>query len=116
MKKAEMIAYCLTYPGVYEDYPFDDEWAVIRHSGNRKAFAFIYERNGQPCVNLKAEPLQIDFWREIFPQVQPAYHMNKLHWHTVLLESGLPEEELFAMVNQSFALTKPKRTKTKSNS
>lgn len=105
MTKREMIDYCLTYPGVYEDYPFDEEWAVMRHSGSRKAFAFIYKRNGRPCVNLKCDPMQSDFLRSVYAEVQPAYHMNKVHWNTVLLDGTLPEEELSDMVEQSFRLT-----------
>jgi hypothetical protein len=35
--KKDLIAHCLTYPDVYEDYPFHDhEWAVIRHRSNRR--------------------------------------------------------------------------------
>jgi len=82
---ARVIDYCLTYPDVYEDYPFDeltgvpDAWAVMRHKGNKKSFAFIYERSGL-CVNLKCEPLRADFLRQIYPGVTPACHMNKEHW------------------------------------
>lgn len=105
MTKQEMIAFCLTYPGAYEDYPFDDEWAVMRHNSNRKAFAFVYERGGVPCVNLKCDPMHADFLRSVFREVQPAYHMNKVHWNTVLLDGALPEQEVFAMVEHSFRLT-----------
>lgn len=109
MTKRELIEYCLTYPGAYEDYPFDEEWAVIRHSGSKKSFALIYERNGHPCANLKCEPMRADFLRSVFDQVQPAYHMNKVHWNTVILDGGLPEQELFDMVAHSFELTMPRK-------
>ena len=29
--RTEWIAYCLTLPGSYEDYPFGEEWTVMRH-------------------------------------------------------------------------------------
>ncbi len=29
MTKEEIINYCLTYPDVYKDYPFDEKWTVI---------------------------------------------------------------------------------------
>ena len=71
--KQDLIKYCLTYPQVYEDYPFHDpEWAVIRHRENRKVFAWIYRRNGQVCVNVKCEPQWIEFWRNAYPGVLPG--------------------------------------------
>ena len=116
MTRRALIDLCLRYPGSYEDYPFDDfsnpggsgtSWTVIRHSGNRKSFALIFERDGL-CVNLKCEPMRADFLRAAFPEgVTPAYHMNKEHWNTVRpdLVSG---EDLESMIAHSYELTKPK--------
>ena len=43
-----LIALCQEHAHVIEDYPFgDSEWTVMRHEGNRKTFAYIYERNGE---------------------------------------------------------------------
>ena len=56
--KKDLIKYCLTYPDVYEDYPFHDtEWAVIRHRKNKKVFAWIYTREEKTCVNVKCNPM-----------------------------------------------------------
>lgn len=45
--RAEMIALCLRLPDSVEDYPFDDpNWTVMRHKTNRKAYAFLFERQG----------------------------------------------------------------------
>ena len=49
MTKRELIDLCLTYQGSYEDYPFDDTTAVIRHGGNKKMFALVAERYGN-CI------------------------------------------------------------------
>ena len=55
MTRRELIDLCLSYPGSYEDYPFDDytnavgggtSWTVMRHRRNRKSFALIFERDG----------------------------------------------------------------------
>ena len=113
MTRRELIDYCLTFPGSYEDYPFDDfpddpaAWTVMRHRANRKSFAFIYERGGL-CINLKCEPALAGFFRQVYRSVTPAYHMNKEHWNTVRPDSDVPEKELFGMIGQSFNLTKPK--------
>ena len=116
MTRRELIDLCLTRPGSYEDYPFDDigasgagggSWAVIRHRGNKKSFALIFERDGL-CVNLKCEPMRADFLRDAFPgAVTPAYHMNKEHWNSVYPDR-VPREELEEMIDRSFELTRPK--------
>jgi predicted DNA-binding protein (MmcQ/YjbR family) len=61
--KKEIIEFCLSFTDTYEDYPFDEEWAAIRHSANKKCFAYVYERNGNLCVNLKCEPFKADMLR-----------------------------------------------------
>ena len=108
-----LIDFCLTFPAVYEDYPFDDivdarAWTVMRHRANKKSFALIYAWNGKLCVNLKCEPLEADFLRQAFECVTPAYHMNKVHWNTVTPDGDVPEEELKRMIERSYDLIKPK--------
>lgn len=111
MTKDEIIGYCLSYPGTYEDYPFGEEWTVMRHQGNKKSFALIYHHNGHLCVNLKCDPDRAHFLRLAFKEVKPAYHMNKEHWNTVILDGELADDDLHDMVRHSFELTKPKRPK-----
>lgn len=111
MTRRELIDYCLTFPGVFEDYPFDKEgqssisWTVMRHKKNRKSFAMIYEKDGLK-INLKCEPMTAEFLRKVYPSVTPGYHMNHTHWNTVNLDGSVPEEELFDMIRQSFDLTR----------
>ena len=113
MTRRELIDYCLTFPAAYEDYPFDDvadenAWTVMRHRGNKKGFAFIYERGGHLRVNLKCDPFEADFLRQAYRDVTPAYHMNKVHWNTVTVDGDVPEDELQRMIGKSFDLIKPK--------
>ena len=115
MTRRDLIDYCLRWPDCYEDYPFDtagspDEtsWTLIRHRENRKAFAFIFEREGL-CVNLKCEPMRSDFLRSaLAPGVTPAYHMNKEHWKSVRPDLVSPED-LEELVQRSYDLTNPNR-------
>ena len=114
MTRRELIDLCLTFPGAYEDYPFDDltagnPWTVMRHRGNRKGFAHIYERGGRLCVNLKCDPLEADLLRSVFRDITPGYHMNKTHWNTVCIGGDVPEDELRRMIGNSYDLTKPKQ-------
>ncbi len=107
--KAEIKAHCLSYLNVYEDYPFHDpNWCVIRHRENDKIFAWIFERQGQIWVNLKCDPQWTSFWRSAFASVLPAYHLNKTHWNSVILDGTIPDSDVHRMVQESYALTMPK--------
>ena len=116
MTRRELIEYCLTLPAAYGDYPFDDgaahsddgAWTVMRHRTNKKGFAHIYERNGKLCINLKCDPFEADFLRQMFEDITPGWHMNKVHWNTVTLGGDMPEEELKRMMGNSYDLIKPK--------
>lgn len=47
LTRQDAISACLAFPASYEDYPFGEEWAVMRHTGNKKMFAAIFERQGR---------------------------------------------------------------------
>ena len=77
MTRRELIDLCLSWPGSYEDYPFDgipnsgaegDSWAVIRHRGNKKSFALIFER--LPLSVFLAEIAV--FVRYVFPSLKKS--------------------------------------------
>jgi len=112
--RQELIDYCLAFPEAYEDYPFDSitdpgKWTLMRHGGNKKSFALIYERGGRLCINLKCDPFDASFLRQAFTDVTPGYHMDKTHWNTVTLGGDVPVEELKQMIWWSYDLIKPKR-------
>lgn len=49
--RKEVITYCLTYKNVIEDYQFrDTNWCVMRHTDNRKVFAWIFDKEGYVWV------------------------------------------------------------------
>ena len=83
----------------------------MRHEGNRKTFAYIYERNGETWLNVKNTPERNDYLRETIPEIMPAYHMNKTHWITLRLVS----EELYPIadriITESYRLTQTKPRK-----
>jgi len=55
-------------------------------------------------VNLKCDPdLALDL-RDRYEQVTPGYHMNKKHWNTVEIETGIPGAELRKMIDHSYDL------------
>ncbi|MDL2254450.1 MmcQ/YjbR family DNA-binding protein [Ruminococcaceae bacterium OttesenSCG-928-I18] len=109
MEKRELLALCLSQPGAYEDYPFRDSgWAVARHGPKGKIFAFVFERQGRLCINLKCEPMRADFYRHVYSDVGEGYHLNHRHWNTVKLCGDVPLGELREMIHHSYELTAPK--------
>ena len=43
----------------------------------------------------------------------PAYHMNKMHWITVLLNGTVPQERVFDLIDMSFLATASAKKKEK---
>ena len=105
--RKEVIEYCLSLDDSYEDYPFhDNNWTVMRHKSNRKSYAYIYEKGGLIWVNVKCDPEWIFFWRNAFASVVPAFHMNKKHWNSIILDGTVAVADIRRMIAESYDLTK----------
>ena len=123
MTKQGFLEYCLNTYGTAPDYPFDDllETAVLRHADNRKWYAIVMKVSRRKfgfgsdevidVVNLKL-PTEMFGSFGATDGVYPAYHMNKLHWISVLLPDA-PEDVIQFLVNVSFEATKDKRKRKK---
>jgi predicted DNA-binding protein (MmcQ/YjbR family) len=108
--KQSAVAYCLTYQDVYRDEPFHDpNWTVIRHKGNHKVFAWIFGREGHTWINVKVDPEWREVRRKAYASVLPAYHLNKEHWSSIILDGTVPDKEIKRMIEESYRLTKPKK-------
>ena len=114
-ERREAIDLCLTLAHVYEDYPFDEGiWAAMRHEGNKKIFALIYEKGGKNYINFKHTPENGIIWRELYGAITPAYHMNKVHWSTVLLDGSIKDSTMLRLLEESYDLTRPKIRRARS--
>lgn len=104
-ERREVIDFCLTFPQAYEDYPFDDfNWTVMRRRDTRRGFAWIFEKDEKLWCNVKAEPERGFFWRGLYEAVLPAYHMNKEHWISLILDGSIPVEDIRTMIADSYEL------------
>ena len=111
--REEAIQACLINSSVYPDTPFHDaNWTIIRHQENQKMFAAVYQRKGQTWMNVKVEPLTGDFLRQTDPAVVPAYHMNKTHWISLILDGSLEDSMIQDLIWRSYLLTAPRRKNT----
>ena len=102
MDLAEFREYCLTKLGASEETPFGPDVLVFKVGGKMFALAALDEV--PTTVNLKCDPdLALDL-RDRYEQVRAGYHMNKKHWNTVEIESGIPDIELQKMIDHSYKL------------
>ena len=123
MTKQEFLEYCLSTYGTSPDYPFDEDFetAVLRHADNRKWYAIVMRVSRRKfgfesdevidVVNLKL-PTEMFGSFGADDGVYPAYHMNKLHWISVLLPDASDDTVKF-LVNVSFETTKSVKKRTK---
>ncbi|WP_303311628.1 MmcQ/YjbR family DNA-binding protein [Hymenobacter sp. BT730] len=93
--------YCLLKPGVTEETPFGPETLVFKVGG--KIFA-LTDIDTFGSVNLKCDPEFAMELREKYDYVQPGYHMNKKHWNTVLVGTGVTDEQLQEWTDHSYSL------------
>ena len=95
---------------VTEDLPFGPQALVFKVAG--KMFALIAWEEDPLRISLKCEPEHALALRNIFPAVQPAYHMNKEHWNMVILDGSVKKDFLLDMIDDSYDLVVKKLKKT----
>ena len=123
MTKQEFFELCSSSYFTQPDYPFDEDFetAVFRHTDNKKWFAIVLSVPRRKfgldsdevidVVNLKL-PTEMFGSFGVADGVYPAYHMNKLHWISVLLPDA-PNDVVQFLLNASFEATKDKRKRRK---
>lgn len=103
--REQALKYGLSFPDTYLDAPFhDNNWQLVRFSGNDKAFLWTYEKDGYINLNVKVEPDKAWFWRDAYESVIPGYHQNKEHWNTIILDGSIPEKDIKLMIRDSYRL------------
>ena len=126
MIKQQFLEYCFNTYSTSPDYPFDEDFetTVLRHTDNRKWYDIVMRVSRRKfgldsdevidVVNLKL-PTEMFGSFGAADGVYPAYHMNKLHWISVLLPDA-PDDVVQFLVNVSFEATKDKRKRKKEES
>ena len=123
--KETVFAYIKKKYKISPEYPWTkyDDNAVFRHSDNQKWFALVMsvakDKLGFPeedyvdVINLKIDDMM---FRDILMQTEgilPAYHMNKAHWITVLLDGTVEKAMVYDLIDASFLATASKKKKAK---
>ena len=119
MTKNQFLEYCFNTYGTSPDYPFKDlfETAVLRHGDTRKWYAIVmrvprckFGLDSDEVIDVVDLKLPTEMFGSFGAAegVYPAYHMNKLHWISVLLPDA-PDDVVQFLVNASFEITRAKR-------
>lgn len=102
---------------LWEKYP---EYCVLRHSNGGKWYALmasvpksklgLTDADRVEILNIKCDPILLDslLQKDGF---FPAYHMNKTHWVTILLDGTVSAEEICGLLQMSYDMTRKKPKK-----
>jgi predicted DNA-binding protein (MmcQ/YjbR family) len=112
MDLAKFREYCLSKPSATEGTPFGPDTLVFKVGG--KIFAITSFDEVPARANLKCDPDLALELRDRYEQVRPGYHMNKKHWNTIDIESGIPDAEIRKMIDHSYDLVAKRLPKPKS--
>lgn len=121
VKKEDILKYVNEQYDTSPEYLFlkHPDIAVLRNTRTNKWYGVIMnvekrklginEDGYMNVINLKGNP---EFNSIIRSQkhIIAAYHMNKKHWITVLIDYDFPQSELYEMIDWSYQLTSKKKS------
>lgn len=101
MNIEEFREYCISKPGVTEEFPFDANTLVFKVMGKMFALTDLVD---DFALNLKCDAERAIELREQFPAIQPGYHMSKAHWNTVKMDGSLSSKLILELIDHSYQL------------
>jgi len=121
-QRERIMQHALDTYGTETEYLWADtpDCAVFRHPASRKWYAIIMQvlpnRLGLAgeapvdVMNVKCSALMIGSLLSE-PGFFPAYHMNKDHWISILLDGSVPDDQILSLLELSYDSVAPKRRK-----
>ena len=119
MTREQLEKYIEDTYSVSGEHPFEKSpgTTVFRHANNKKWFAIIMnvkksnlgikEEGDIDNVNTKCDFILINSMLSE-KGFYPAYHMNKTHWITTLLDGSVDSDRICGLVDISYELTRVK--------
>ena len=101
MDVLEFRDYCLSLPMTEESTPFDETTLVYKIGGRMYAYADMVDFTR---IAVKCDPDEAIALRERYPEVEPAFHMNKRHWNGIRTTGDLPDSFIREQVRNSYLL------------
>ena len=125
LQRERIIQYAKNRFGTEAEYLWADlpGTAVLRHSASKKWYGLIMdvspaklELPGDDPVDIldvKCNTIMIGSLLS-GRSFLPAYHMNKNHWISILLDDSVPDDQIFPLLELSYDSAAPRRRKRKS--
>ena len=118
MTRKELFDYLLNAYDVSPEFMWEKhpQYAVFRHPENKKWFALVMNVdplkvriNDSPdneieVLDVKMDPEKVSLLQKA-SGFKPAYHMNKEHWISIILDQFILEK-IIPLIADSFQLTK----------
>jgi len=101
MNIEELRDYCLSKPAVTESFPFDETTLVFKVAGKMFLLTDLVDAFS---MNIKNTPEKVTELKGLYPSVLPGYHMNKIHWVTVLIDGSISDNLLKQWIDESYNL------------
>lgn len=115
--KEEIIAHFSKIEDSQIDHPFKKfpDCKVLRHKENRKWYGLIMNVEKEKLnlsgaekvdvIDIKADPELVSILQNSAGYL-PAYHMDKKHWITILLDGTVEKKQIFKLLEDSYSMTK----------
>jgi predicted DNA-binding protein (MmcQ/YjbR family) len=101
MNIEELRDYCLSKPAVTESFPFDETTLVFKVAGKMFLLTDLVDAFS---MNIKNTPEKVTELKGLYPSVLPGYHMNKIHWITVMIDGSISDNLLKQWIDESYNL------------
>ena len=108
--------YCLSKKGTTEHFPFDKDILVFKVGEKMFALSSLLQwEKGMPSVNLKCNPDCAHELRAQYDDIKPGFHMSKVHWNTIDINSDVPDKFVNELIDDSYKLVFKSLTKKSQN-
>ena len=105
----ELLAYCLTKPGAWQDEPWEGN---VVAKVDMKIFAFVDDHAiGVKCGDSREEA---DEWMARFPNdASVMAYIGRSGWNTLRLNEAIPDDEVLEAIDDSYLAVVAKLPKTR---
>ena len=111
MNAESIRSFAMNMQDVTESFPFDEVTLVFKVNG--KMFLLLALDAHPLQFNVKCDPDEAIALRDQYPDhIFPGYHMNKIHWNTVIPD-GISAKQIYKMIEDSYQLVAVKSKKRK---
>jgi predicted DNA-binding protein (MmcQ/YjbR family) len=118
MHYEEFHAKALSFKAVEVSYPFKGECAWMKVMGKLFAMTNVQHMTMNATtvapfhfINLKCDPLRSKKLRAEYPAIQAAWHQNKTHWNTLIMDGSLNDTLINELLEHAYQLTTRSLTK-----